>query len=183
MHKYQGRGTRDIWSRMPAEERVETFKKWLLQPENIETLVMLDDLDGLADPELILSAIPLGAKTQDGELYNRDVLREIAKAVHGHPLAASHAIKYIIRVISQEPVDSPAETFLSILEDPNHETRASFLEYKPRAPSIMDTFYVSRNRLPNPKGLAWTLMQFLSILEANASIVPTTEISSTKDNV
>lgn len=63
MHKYQGRGTRDIWSRMPAEERVETFKKWLSQPENIETLVMLDDLDGLADPELILSAIPLGAKT------------------------------------------------------------------------------------------------------------------------
>lgn len=35
----------------------------------------------------------------------------------------------------------------------------------------MDTFYVSRNRLPNPKGLAWTLMQFLSILEADASIV------------
>ncbi|KAG4443357.1 hypothetical protein IFR05_001146 [Cadophora sp. M221] len=216
LYKYQGRDTRDIWSRMPAEERIEMFKEWLSQPENSETLVMLDDLDGLADPELILSAIPQGAKTvifstrsptlreevdrecqhlrlwsmktddiidimeaavrqsdyeQDGELYNRNVLRGIAKAVHGHPLAASHAIKYIIRVISQEPVDSPAETFLSILEDPNYETRANFLEYKPRVPSIMETFYVSRNRLPDPHGLAWTLIQFLSILETDASIV------------
>ncbi|KAH9213874.1 hypothetical protein DL95DRAFT_409822 [Leptodontidium sp. 2 PMI_412] len=193
MHKYQGRGTRDIWSRMPAEERVETFKKWLLQPENIETLVMLDDLDGLADPELILSAIPLGAKTQpsDRATTSKMASSTIAMSSEKSPKQSTVTpslhlmliIKYIIRVISQEPVDSPAETFLSILEDPNHETRASFLEYKPRAPSIMDTFYVSRNRLPNPKGLAWTLMQFLSILEADASIVPTTEISSTKDNV
>ncbi|PVH81785.1 hypothetical protein DL98DRAFT_623001, partial [Cadophora sp. DSE1049] len=216
LHKYQGRDTRDIWSRMAAEERIEMFKEWLSQPENSDTLVMLDDLDGLADPELILSAIPQDAKTvmfssrsptlreevdrecrhlrlwsmktddivdimeatvrqsdyeQDGELYTRNILRRMAKAVHGHPLAATHAIKYIVRVISQEPVDSPAETFLSILEDPNHETRASFLEYKPRAPSIMDTFYVSRNRLPNADGLAWTLLQYLSILETDASIV------------
>ncbi|KAH7305095.1 hypothetical protein BKA65DRAFT_521106 [Rhexocercosporidium sp. MPI-PUGE-AT-0058] len=216
LRKYQGRDTRDIWSRMPAEERIEMFKDWLSQPENSETLVMLDDLDGLADPEDILSAIPQGAKTvvfstrsptlreevdrecrhlrlwsmqtddiidimeatvrqsdyeQDGELYNREVLRAIAKAVHGHPLAASHAIRYIIRVISQEPVDSPAQTFLSILENPEYETRASFLEYKPHAPSIMDTFYVSRNRLPNPDSLAWTLMQFLSILETDTALV------------
>jgi hypothetical protein len=216
LHKYHGRDTRDIWSNMPREEKVEVFKDWLSYPENTETLIILDDLDGLRDPEVILAAVPQGAKsilfstrnpglreeidrecyhlrlwsmdTDDimdvmqatinqsdyelgGELHDRNILRNIAKAVHGHPLAACNAVKYIIRVISQQPGDSPAHVFLSILESCDYDARLRFLEYKPRSPSVMDTFYTSKNRLHQPDGHAWTLMQFLSILETDDTIV------------
>jgi hypothetical protein len=35
---------------------------------------------------------------KDADLYDRATLLEIAKAVQGHPLAASNAVKYVIRV-------------------------------------------------------------------------------------
>lgn len=35
---------------------------------------------------------------KEADLYDRSILSDIVKAVHGHPLAASNAIKYIIRV-------------------------------------------------------------------------------------
>ena len=216
LYKYHGRDARDIWSNMPREEKVEMFKNWLLHPENAETLVILDDLDGLRDPEVILAAIPQGVKTilfstrnpilreevdlecydlrlwsmetadiidimdatlkqsdyeQDGELCDRDVLRYIATAVHGHPLAASNAIKYMVRVISQHPAASLAEAFLLRFNGSDYEGRLRFLEYRPGSPSIMDTFYVSKNRLREPNGHAWTLMQYLSILETDVSMV------------
>jgi len=59
---------------------------------------------------------------------------------------------------------------LDVLDSSNYEARLHFLEYRPRSPSIMDIFYVSKNRLRDRDGHAWTLMQFTSLLEIDDAI-------------
>jgi hypothetical protein len=145
LENYRGKSTLDIWNNMSRDEKVDKFKDWLNQPENAETLFILDALDGLREPQLILSAMPHEANTilfstrnpilredvgrnthnlrlssmdpdeivglmegvlertdyeADGDIQDRAVLREIAIAIHGHPLAAIVAIRYITRVIA-----------------------------------------------------------------------------------
>lgn len=55
-----------VWKsvNMTRVEKVEKFRDWLKQPENAKTLFILDDLDGLRDPELILSAVPHEAQSR-----------------------------------------------------------------------------------------------------------------------
>jgi hypothetical protein len=48
---------------MSQDEKVDKFKDWLNQLENTKTLFILDDLDGLRELQLILTAIPHEAKT------------------------------------------------------------------------------------------------------------------------
>ena len=201
---------------MSRDEKVDKFKDWLNQPENAETLFILDDLDGLREPQLILSAMPHEANTilfstrnpilredvgrdthnlrlssmdpdeivqlmegvlertgyeADGDILDRAVLREIAIAIHGHPLAAIVAIRYITRVIAQEGSDCPERHFLNIVKGSDFKSRLRFLEYKLSGPSIMETFSISKNRLQDPNGTAWKLMQFVAVLETDENII------------
>lgn len=107
------------------------------------------------------------------DLYNPDIILSIAKAVHGHPLAASIAMKYIIRVQSLDISTSAGRDFVSMLTGSDHKARLKFLQYKPQTqmPSIIETFLVSRERLSSPQSLAWSLMEVLSLLETDESLV------------
>jgi hypothetical protein len=99
-------------------------------------------------------------KTAD--LYDRKTLLEIVNSVQGHPLAASNAIKYIIRVLSQYKGTSAGNRFVAMLRSNDYKARRDFLDHKPDSPSIMETFQVSQKRLSEPDGQARTLMHFLS---------------------
>ncbi|KAK6613001.1 hypothetical protein H4I95_01345 [Botrytis cinerea] len=105
------------------------------------------------------------------DLNNSDILLSIAKAVHGHPLAACIAMRYIIRVQSLDDYTSAGQDFVSMLSGSDHKARMTFLQYKPQMPSIMETFIVSKERLSHPQGPAWSLMEVLSLLETDESIV------------
>jgi hypothetical protein len=101
---------------------------------------------------------------EEADLHSEDTLLAIARAVHGHPLASANAIKYIIHILSlaeEKSALSAGQDFVTMFEGPD------FIDFKLDAPSIMDTFLVSQNRLANPKGLAWALMKYLSMLETS----------------
>ena len=212
LKNFRGQDLQQIWRNESSEEKVERFKSWLDDPENVDTLFILDDMDGLKSLEERAAALPNEAKnilytTRDplfressirlrnkiristmdsediikvmedvrmnekgnseitGDLYDRATLLKIAAAVHGHPLAASIAIKYISRVISQYNAETAGMEFVRKFESDSHGERREFLDFSPEVPSIMETFHVSKSRLPEPDGAAWKLMQFHSMLE------------------
>ena len=99
------------------------------------------------------------------DLYNRDTLLEIVNAVRGHPLAASNAVKYIIRVVSQYKEATAGSRFVAMTAGNNYQARQHFLNYSPDSPSIMETFEVSQSRLSKPDAQARALMNFLSLIE------------------
>jgi hypothetical protein len=212
----RGKPTLDIWNNMSSEEKVDKLKDWLKKPENAETLFILDDLDGLKDPEIILNALPHEANTilfstrnpvlreeldrhthhlrlpsmdpdeivqlmeaildrigyeAESNVLDRGILREIAITLHGHPLAAIVAIRYITRVIAQEGSDSPERDFLSILTGSDFEARKRFLDYRISGPSIIDTLFVSKNRLQDQDGMAWKLLQLIAVLETEENVI------------
>ncbi|KAF7902359.1 hypothetical protein EAF00_002262 [Botryotinia globosa] len=110
--------------------------------------------------------------TEDSlDVNNSDVLFSIAKSVHGHPLAACIAMKYIIQVQSLDDYTFAGRDFVSMLSGSDHKARMTFLQYKPQMPSIMETFIVSKERLSHPQDPAWSLMEVLSLLETDESIV------------
>jgi hypothetical protein len=106
---------------------------------------------------------PEYGKTAD--LYDRDTLLKIVDAVQGHPLAASNAVKYIIRVLSQHKEATAGRRFVAMMASNNFQARQHFLCYKPDSPSIMETFEVSQIRLSKPDAQARALMHFLSLIE------------------
>src|SRR4051794_41143183 len=85
-----------------------------------------------------------------GDLYNQDILLQIVDAVQGHPLAASNAINYIVRILSQYKEATAGSRFVATMTGNNYKARQHFLTYKPDAPSIMETFEVSQTRLSKP---------------------------------
>ena len=99
------------------------------------------------------------------DLYNRDVLLEIVNAVRSHPLAASNAVKYIVRVLSHHKEAIAGSRFVAMMAGNNYQARQHFLTYKPDSPSIMETFEVSQIRLSKPDAQARALMNFLSLIE------------------
>jgi hypothetical protein len=104
-----------------------------------------------------------GEKT--GDLYHRETLLQIAECVHGLPLAAAIAIKYIVRVISQNDASTAGAQFVSKLQSNSFEGRRRFLDFSPEVPSIMEKFRVSQKRLSQPDGEAWRLLQFHYLIE------------------
>jgi hypothetical protein len=50
-----------IWHALPRNERIDLFKRWLAAPENENTFILFDDIDGLPQ-ENITDAIPARAK-------------------------------------------------------------------------------------------------------------------------
>ena len=104
----------------------------------------------------------------DVDLKSRETLLSIASAVHGHPLAAAKAIKYSIHVLSGADETSAVRAgrdFVAMFEGSDFQERRRFLDWKHDGPSILETFLVSQSRLVEPKGRAWTLMTFISMLE------------------
>ncbi|OBT73983.1 hypothetical protein VF21_05998 [Pseudogymnoascus sp. 05NY08] len=104
-----------------------------------------------------------------GDLFQRQTLLQIAETVHGHPLAASIAIKYIVRVVSYNNPATAGQAFIDILNSDNYKEREEFLNFSPENVSIMETFHVSRRRLRDPEGQAWRLMQFHCMLDTSES--------------
>ncbi|KAH8796956.1 hypothetical protein F5882DRAFT_476629 [Hyaloscypha sp. PMI_1271] len=102
---------------------------------------------------------------KDADLYDRATLLEIAKAVQGHPLAASNAVKYVIRVVSQYKEATAGQRFVEMLKSNKYEDRCRFLDYRPDSASLMETFKVSQERLPKPNGQALAMTNFLSLIE------------------
>ncbi|KAG4439731.1 hypothetical protein IFR05_004809 [Cadophora sp. M221] len=101
-------------------------------------------------------------------IFRRKTLQRIAAALEGHPMASRVAIRYISRVLAQEASEEPDSTFLGIMQGSDFESRKHFLEYKPVGEqSIMDAFLTSRQRLQDPDGMAWKLMQFSVFLETS----------------
>ena len=117
---------------------------------------------------------------QDADLHRRDTLLSIAGAVHGHPLAAANAIRYIIHILSLADEKSAGRDFVTMFESPDFIARRHFLDFKHDASSILENFLVSKNRLPDPKGLSWTLMKFLSVLETEEETVDYRDFFFTK---
>jgi hypothetical protein len=107
----------------------------------------------------------------DIDLKSKETLRSIARAVHGHPLAASNAIKYCSRISSLVDEKSTGQDFVTMFEGPDFQARKLFLDWKDGGPSILETFLVSQSRLAEPKGRAWTLMTFISMLETEEDVV------------
>ena len=104
-----------------------------------------------------------------GDLFQSQTLLQIAETVHGHPLAASIAIKYIIRVVSYNNPATAGQAFIDMFNSDNYNERYEFLNFTPENVSIMETFRVSRKRLRKPEGQAWRLMQFHGMLDTNIS--------------
>ncbi|KAK0128366.1 hypothetical protein ONS95_000338 [Cadophora gregata] len=101
-------------------------------------------------------------------LPSRERLQEIASALDGYPMASMMAIRYITRVLAQETPDEPEVQFLQIMQGPDFVSRKHFLEYKSgNGPSIMDTFLTSKQRLRDPYGISWKIMQFSAFLETS----------------
>ena len=51
-----------IWRGLQPSDRVCAFKSWLGDPENSDTIFIVDDLDGLIDDSVIKSALPSEAR-------------------------------------------------------------------------------------------------------------------------
>jgi hypothetical protein len=98
-------------------------------------------------------------------LYNQDVLHEIVNAVGCHPLAASNAVKYIVRILSQYKEATAGSRFVAMMAGNNYQARYHFLNYRPDSPSIIETFEISQIRLSKPDIQARALMNFLSLIE------------------
>lgn len=75
------------------------------------------------------------------------------------------------RVLLQEGSESPEANFLDILIGSDFEARRHFLKCRFSGKSIMDVFQISRNRLREPNGKAWRVMNFIATLETDNNIV------------
>ena len=53
-----GRDLHAIWHNQSSEDKIERFKAWLSEPENAQSLFLLDDLDGLQDLDVRAAALP-----------------------------------------------------------------------------------------------------------------------------
>lgn len=136
------------------------FHKIRIAPMDADTVVKI--MEAVRNEELTNS------KTF-GDLFQSRTLLRIAETVHGHPLAASIAIKYIIRVLSYNNPAVAGQAFIDMFTSDNYKEREEFLNFSPENVSIMETFHVSRRRLRQPEGQAWKLMQFHCMLDTNIS--------------
>lgn len=67
-----------------------------------------------------------------------------------------------MQVVSQYKEPTAGRRFITMLGSNKHEDRLRFLNYRPDSPSIMQTFQVSQDRLPDPNGPAVAMTNFLS---------------------
>jgi hypothetical protein len=100
--------------------------------------------------------------------FTEQQLRSIAEAVHLHPLAALLAISYIFQVLAHDMSLSPVNNFIATMSGSGHERSYHFLKWncQPRfSHSIMDTFFISRQRLRDEGGSVGDLMDLIAFLE------------------
>jgi hypothetical protein len=63
LKEFRGRDVQAIWSSESEEDKIRRFKVWLNDPENIDALFLLDDMDGILEWEDREAAFPDEAKT------------------------------------------------------------------------------------------------------------------------
>lgn len=181
--------THRIWTSLEQHEQALAFGNWLLETENTDSIIILDDLDGLKDDGLVQNLLPLAHKSiiystrdlslatsgrlrsapplivsnmEQMDMYSlieaemvcnglkasEDEVREIARILDGHPLAACRAASFIAQQLSWEPSeDPPARTFIDRFRNQEWETRGKFLDHGPHCPSIYKVFETSISRL------------------------------------
>jgi len=103
---------------------------------------------------------------EDGDIYDQKTLLDIASNLDGHPLAASIAMKYIIRELSHNDAQIAGRQFVFRFRGNDPKMRRHFLNFTQEAPTIMETFYISKDRLTDPDGAAWRLMEICSMLHS-----------------
>jgi hypothetical protein len=124
---------------------------------------------------------PEYGKTAD--LYELDTLLKIVDAVQGHPLAASNAVKYIIRVLSQHKEATAGRRFVAMMASNNFQAPQHFLCWKPDSPLIMETFKVSQIRLSKPEAGTFPIVSkqcfgLLRFLRATSAVLTLSESHS-----
>ena len=79
LKEYRGQDLQQIWSNESPEDKVERFKIWLKDPQNEDSLFLLDDMDGIQLLEHRETAFPDEAKiilyTTRNPLYHKDNIR------------------------------------------------------------------------------------------------------------
>ncbi len=91
----------------------------------------------------------------------------IARTVDGHPLAACHAISYIVNVLARTAEESPIDAFLQIMNGPDWQARSQFLNYRRKmGPSLMESFEVSLQRLPDNQVSTIRFLELLAFLSS-----------------
>jgi hypothetical protein len=102
----------------------------------------------------------------NNELHLRDEqLEAISTSAAHHPLVASRIISYILRDMTERYGHAAIDKFVSGITTWGSEEHVALLSHKPPLQcSIRESFLVSRMRLCDPSGPAWTLMKLISFL-------------------
>ncbi|OBT68576.1 hypothetical protein VE03_01776 [Pseudogymnoascus sp. 23342-1-I1] len=83
LKEFRGRDVQAIWSSESEEDKVRRFKTWLNDPENIGSLFLLDDMDGIQELEDREAAFPDEAKiilyTTRNPVFHRNNIRTTKK--------------------------------------------------------------------------------------------------------
>jgi hypothetical protein len=138
------------------------------------------------EPHDIVSVMKSVLSEYELERYDTEIdsdnLEEIAKVVHGHPLAACRAISYITDILPLEiPSDAPELKFIEMFNGSNHSARKRFLEYKPPiGPSVMETFEISLQRLRRHQDQADKLLHVAAYMGNSDAIMELREFLSLK---
>lgn len=83
LKEFLGRDIQAIWSSESEEDKVRRFKRWLNDPENIDSLFLLDDMDGIQELEDREAAFPDEAKiilyTTRNPIFHKNNIRRRQK--------------------------------------------------------------------------------------------------------
>lgn len=70
-----------IWCSYTPEEKIEAVKAWFEEPENHDTLFIVDDLDGLKDEDAIQAVLPRQAKIVMLSTRNPGLVSELPRKI------------------------------------------------------------------------------------------------------
>ncbi|KAM0434040.1 hypothetical protein ACHAPT_003984 [Fusarium lateritium] len=104
---------------------------------------------------------------EDSELFDGQDLERLARAVHGHPLAAQNVIPFLLDYLGT--FDDPTEEFVRIINNGTGEERKIFFTFVTRDRSLWDAFNSSLELLKQKEGSenAVKLLQLLPYLRTD----------------
>jgi hypothetical protein len=103
LKEYRGQDIQQIWSNESPEDKVGRFKVWLKDPENEDSLFLLDDMDGIQLLEHREAAFPDEAKTilytTRNPVYHKDNIRS------RHKVRLSAMDEEVCRVLTEREME------------------------------------------------------------------------------
>jgi hypothetical protein len=103
----------------------------------------------------------------DEQFCTEGQIQAISKASAGHPLIASRTVFYIMTNLVEEYGPDAVKEYIEGVNDAavSREAAAAIFMCKPPLQcSILESFEVSRKRLPDLEGRAWVLLQMIAFL-------------------